>query len=45
MAMREAGLVQTERLRELFAAIEPQMYRYPAIGPRSFRAVVDALTQ
>jgi hypothetical protein len=45
MAMRDAGLVQPERLRELFAAIEPEMYRYPAIDARSFRAAVDALTQ
>ena len=45
MAMRDEGLVQPERLRELFAAIEPEMYRYPAIDPRSFRAAVDAVTQ
>ena len=45
MAMRDAGLVQLQRLRELFAAIEPELYRYPAIDPPSFRAAVDALTQ
>ena len=45
MAMREAGLVLPDRLRELFAAIEPEMYRYPAIDPRSFRAAVDAAMQ
>lgn len=44
MAMRDAGLVEPARLRELFAAIEPAMYRYPAIDPRSFRAAVDAAT-
>jgi len=45
MAMREAGLVLPDRLRELFAAIEPELYRYPAIDPRSFRAAVDAAMQ
>jgi hypothetical protein len=44
-AMRDAGLVEPARLRELFAAIEPEMYRYPAINPRSFRDAVDAATQ
>ena len=44
-AMRDAGLVQTERLRELFAAIESEMYRYPAIDPPSFRAAVEAAMQ
>ena len=44
-AMRDAGLVQPAQLRDLFAAIEPQMYRYPAIDPRSFRAAVDAAMQ
>lgn len=31
------GLVAPPRLRELFLAIEPQLYRYPAIDPASFR--------
>lgn len=35
------GLVEPERLRELFAAIEPQLYRYPAIDPGSFRAALE----
>jgi hypothetical protein len=39
------GLVEPKRLRELFAAIEPELYRYPAIDPASFRGKVDkALT-
>jgi hypothetical protein len=38
----ERGLVEPERLRELYAAIEPQLYRYPAIDPPSFRARLDA---
>lgn len=34
------GLIQTDRLREMFAQIEPQLIRYPAIAPASFRAAV-----
>ena len=35
------GLVERERLRELFAEIEPELYRYPAIDPSSFRRRVE----
>ncbi len=38
--MHARGLTEPARLRELFAAIEPQLYRYPAIDPRAFRAAV-----
>jgi hypothetical protein len=31
------GLVEPERLRELYEAIEHQLYRYPAIDPSAFR--------
>lgn len=42
--MIESGLVKPQRLRELFEAIEPELYRYPAIDPVSFRqAVVQQL--
>lgn len=34
------GLVQTPRLLELYEAIEPELYRYPAIDPRAFRRKV-----
>ena len=34
------GLVQMDRLRELFDMIEPQLIRYPAIDPAAFRAAV-----
>lgn len=37
-----AQLVDPTRLRELFDAIEPQLYRYPAIDPKAFRAAVEA---
>jgi hypothetical protein len=34
------GLIQVNRLRELFRMIEPQLIRYPAIDPAAFRAAV-----
>ena len=40
-AMIAAGFVGRRRLLELFEAIEPQLYRYPAIDPGSFRAAVE----
>ncbi|HYS53209.1 MAG TPA: DUF6036 family nucleotidyltransferase [Thermoanaerobaculia bacterium] len=39
--MHAHGLIEPARLRESFAAIEPQLYRYPAIDPRAFRTAVD----
>jgi hypothetical protein len=43
-AMLDAGLVDSARLRELFAAIEGEWHRYPALDPASFRqALSDAL--
>ena len=38
--MLREGLIQTDRLREMFAQIEPQLIRYPAIDPASFRTAV-----
>lgn len=35
------GLVEPARLRELFTAIEPELYRYPAIDPATFRAKLE----
>ena len=35
------GLVEPTRLRELFELIEPQLYRYPAVDPPSFRRAVE----
>ncbi len=40
--MIEGGLVEKVRLRELYGAIEPELYRYPAIDPAAFRRKVDA---
>jgi hypothetical protein len=41
-AMFDRGLVEPQRLRELFEAIEPLLYRYPAIDPKSFRRALEA---
>jgi hypothetical protein len=37
----DRGLVEPGRLRGLFESIEPQLYRYPAINPASFRRRLD----
>ena len=34
------GLIRADRLRQMFAQIEPQLIRYPAIDPASFRTAV-----
>lgn len=45
-AMIRSGMVETVRLRGLFDEIEPNLHRYPAIDPGSFRsAVEDALSR
>lgn len=36
------GLVDPGRLEAFFAEIEPELYRYPAIDPASFRRRVEA---
>lgn len=44
--MLAGGLVERERLVTLFERIEPELYRFPAIDPPSFRrAVEDAVRQ
>ena len=43
-AMLDRGMVERDRLIELIDAIEPELYRYPAIDPAAFRRKVrDAL--
>ncbi len=45
-SMIRDGLVEPARLRELYARIEPHLYRYPAIDPAAFaRKLDDALQQ
>jgi hypothetical protein len=36
------GLIEPRRLRELYEAIESELYRYPAIDPAAFRTKVLA---
>jgi len=40
-AMLEQGLVEPREARRLFAAIEPELYRFPAIDAPSFRRRVE----
>ena len=42
-AMLERGLIGRKELWRLFEAIEPQLIRFPAIDPGSFRASVVAI--
>jgi hypothetical protein len=37
------GLVDPPRLRELYSAVEDQLYRYPAIDPASLRRRMDSV--
>ena len=41
--MLSRGLVDPEGVWQYFAAIEPQLYRYPAIDPASFRRSVETM--
>ena len=43
-SMLAGGLVEPEQLRRHFAAIEPNLYRYPAVDSPSFRRALDELT-
>lgn len=40
-SMLKDGLIRVGQLRDLFAQIEPQLIRYPAIDPGSFRIAVQ----
>jgi hypothetical protein len=44
-AMIARGLVVPSRLRQLYDAIEPDLYRYPALDPFAFRNKLDAALQ
>ncbi|MEI6606225.1 MAG: DUF6036 family nucleotidyltransferase [Verrucomicrobiota bacterium] len=41
-AMLQSGLIQRDPLFQQFLQIEPLLIRYPALDPKSFRAVVAA---
>ena len=39
--MAREGLIEADELLRLFAAIEPELYRYPAVDSASFRRSVE----
>lgn len=39
--MLQRGLVKADGLRARFAAIEPDLYRFPALDPRSYRRALE----
>jgi hypothetical protein len=41
--MIERGLIEPQRAMEYFERIEPQLYRFPAIDPPSYRRAVEEL--
>jgi hypothetical protein len=41
--MLARGLIEPAAAREFFEAIEPELYRYPAVDPASFRRAVQKL--
>ncbi len=43
--MIQDGLVEPQRLLDLFTAIEDQLYRYPALDAATFRRAVDRVVQ
>lgn len=44
-AMHERGLIEAARLLEFHRAIEPELFRYPAIDPPSFRRAVERVAR
>ena len=43
-AMLERGLVDPATLSAAFAAVEPQLYRFPSVDAKALRAAVERLT-
>lgn len=41
--MTQRGLIEPAKVWSFFASIEPRLYRYPSIDPRSFRRAVEDL--
>jgi hypothetical protein len=44
-AMLDRGLTSVEGIKEAFAAIAPELYRYPALDPDELRALVAQLAR
>ena len=43
--MLRRGMIEKEKLLFLFEAIEPQLYRYPAVHPESFAKAVRRISE
>lgn len=44
-AMLQEGLIERGKLLSLYQAIEPQLYRYPAVDPGSFSQAVHEIVE
>jgi Nucleotidyltransferase of unknown function (DUF6036) len=44
-ALVREGIVDPETLRALFREVEAELFRYPAVDPRSLRAALDRLSR
>lgn len=44
-AMLDRGLIQRQRLQQLYDTIEPMLFRFPAIDPHAFRRAVEEITR
>jgi hypothetical protein len=44
-SMVDSGRVEPGELLELFEAIEPELFRFPAVDPASLRAAVESLAR
>ncbi|MFZ5468873.1 MAG: DUF6036 family nucleotidyltransferase [Myxococcota bacterium] len=42
-ALLRLGLIERTKLLELYEAIEPLLYRYPSLDPKSFRRAVERI--
>jgi hypothetical protein len=42
-SMLDAGLIERSKLSELFLAIEPNLFRYPAIKPSVFKNAIESI--
>ena len=43
-SMVSSGQVEPEQLLELFEAIESELFRFPAVDPKSLRTAVESIT-
>ena len=43
--MLRDGLIKSDELLRLLTAIEPELYRFPAVDPPSFRSAVEEFAE